>query len=76
MEIEEAMVKTHRDEQGNMWRDSMRYLKLSCERHVGPYFICRIVQREQRSYSQMEKEYPAVNKIDHLDRICDSDFEG
>jgi hypothetical protein len=46
MEIEEEMIKTHRDEHGKMWRDSMRYLKLGCERHEGPYFICRIVQRE------------------------------
>lgn len=75
MEIEEAMIKTHRDEQGKMWRDSMRYLKLSCERHEGPYFICRIVQRKQRHYSQMKEEYPAVKKIDHLDRICDRNSE-
>jgi hypothetical protein len=53
----------------------MRYLKLSCERHEGPYFICRIVQWEQRHYSQMEEENPAVKKIDHLDRICDRNFE-
>ena len=76
MEIEEATVKNHRDRQGNMWRDSMRYLKLGCERHEGQYFICRIVQREQRHYSQMEKENPADKKIDHLDRICDRNFEG
>jgi hypothetical protein len=63
MEIEEAMVKSHRDEQGNMWIESMRYLKLSCERHEGPYFICRIVQREQRHYFRWRRNILLLRKL-------------
>jgi hypothetical protein len=73
IEIEEKMVKYTLEE--GKWRDSMRYLKLRCESHDGPLFICRIMQREDSPNGLMEKEVPAVKKIDLLDRICDHDAE-
>jgi hypothetical protein len=74
-EIEEEIVRRDHDEHGRKWRDSMRYLKLKCERHQGPFFICRIVQREEVPNRPMESNIPAVKNIDLQDKVSDQDVE-
>lgn len=67
IEIEEKMIRE--SEKKEKWRDSMRYMKLRCDRHEGPIFICRIVQREASPNGLMAKEVPAVKNIDLEDII-------
>jgi hypothetical protein len=69
IEIEEELVVRSLEEEKWGWRDSMRYLKLRCNRHDGPIFVCRIVQREE---IPTEKDVPAVNSIDLEDNIFGS----
>ncbi|KAE9377333.1 hypothetical protein N431DRAFT_453686 [Stipitochalara longipes BDJ] len=65
IEIEEGLVKGGQEK----WRDSMRYLKLQCDVHQGPLYICRIVQRDQGSDGAMTRGLPAVHKIDLEDKL-------
>jgi hypothetical protein len=65
---EEIIIKSRKEER---WRESLRYLKLRCDRHLGPFFICRIVQREENPNSPMVKQIPAVKRTEAFDKIFD-----
>ncbi|PMD60095.1 uncharacterized protein K444DRAFT_629523 [Hyaloscypha bicolor E] len=69
IEIEEGLVVRSLEKEKWGWRYSMRHLKLRCNRHQGPIFVCRIVQREE---IPMEKDVPAIKSIDLEDNIFQS----
>jgi hypothetical protein len=71
LEVEEEMVIESRKEEH--WRESLKYLKLRCDSHPGPFFICRIVQREESPNSPMTKQTPAVKRTEVFDKIFDEE---